>query len=305
MPFKRHSGFPISSTNSSRKSPMDNTTRTAYAAKLQTCQLLGIPFTLDPKSTLNEKFSVATSQALSAGQIPTLGYVAIGNGGHRMATAAGGIAVPEPIQHRSTDAELFNHLPFVLRPIGSDLSLSEQTAYAMRVQVTISGVPYYAYYLKRLDLSTVSATLNYNTVANDVTTTTAFVPNSSNLSPNPPALSNSGTNVVSGDYITASALVPWTFTAADVAELVNVSNIMFGTSNLAIVSEIALVTGVDRNIQATSANNGTFTFKEVIAAQIAAFISTFHSMSFSSNGLNLTFNVGATEPLYNTSVVTA
>jgi hypothetical protein len=284
---------------------MDNTTRTVYAAKLQTCQLLGIPLTLDPKSTLNEKFSVATSQALAANQIPSLGYVAIGNGGHRMATSSGGIAVPEPIQHRSTDAALYNHLPFVLRPIGSDLSLAEQANYAMRVQVTINSVPYYAYYLKRLDLSTVAATSNYNTVANNVTTTTTFVPNSSNLTPTPPALSASGTNVVSGDYVTASALVPWNFSAADVAELINVSNILYGSANLAIISEIALVTGVDRNIQASSTNNGTFTFKEVIAAQIAAFISTFHSMTYSSSGLNLTFNVGATEPLFTTTVVTA
>lgn len=275
---------------------MENVTRTIYAAYLQTVQLLKLPFVLTPKTTLNEALNILATTEPQSTDMPIMKYLAIGNGGHTMKMGANGVSIPEPIQHRPSDANLFNQLPFVLRTAANDLTISQQANYALRTTVTYNGTSYIAYYLKRIDLSAVSATMNYNAVASGVTTTTSFVPNTTNLNPTPPALNSSGVNIVTGDYLTASALLSIPLTSFDVSELLNVANIIYGSPDYAIISEMALVSGIDKVISVVNGST-TYNFNEVFAAQVATFFSSFHSMQFSTSGLTLSFDVGATEPM--------
>lgn len=277
---------------------MNNTARSIFGAYLQTCQLVGLPFVLAPNTTLNEKLNIQANLVPAANDMPHMRYVAIGNGGHRMQAGADGMAIPKPIQHRSTDAELFNHLPFVLRDLANDLTAQERVNYGLRRIETHDGNSYIAYYLKRLDLSAVVPKMEYNAVANDTTTTTVFVPNSSNLNPTPPAINNSGANTVTGDFVTASAKIPFLFTSNDVDEYLNVCRVIYGSEDYAIISEIALCSGLDRTVSVSSVNSGTFNFNEVIAAQVVSFISTFTAMQFTRDGLNMAYDCGATEPLF-------
>lgn len=276
---------------------MEAIVRTIYAAALQTSQLLGLPFVLVEKTTLNEALNINGTATPGNADMPHMRYMCIGNGGHRMKVGGNGIAVPEPIQHRSSDANLYNILPFVLRTVDNDLTAGQRQGYSLRKQVTIANTNYIAYYLKRIDMTGVVPTMNYNTVVDGVTTTTAFIPNTTNLNPQPPALNNQGNNVVTGDYLTASALLQIPFTADDVTELLNVANILYGSPDYAIISEIGLVSGVDRMLSVPSGAGGSFNFLEVVFAQVCTFISSFHSMQFTTNGLNLAFDVGATEAL--------
>lgn len=277
---------------------MDNIVRTVYSSYLQTCSLLNLPFELKANTTLNEKFNVQSKVAPTADQDPSLGYFAIGNGGHRYITGADGISVPEPVQHRATDAALFNHLPFVLREPQLDLTPAQRANYALRKQVTYNGKSYWAYYLKRFTRDNVKAAMEYRVVNNGVTVVSPFVPNASNLNPTPPDLSTSGVNVVTGDYVAATAKFELNLTAEDVVELLHAAEVIYDNDAYAIISEIALCTGVDKVVSVPGVS-GNFNFNEAIAVQVATFCSIHSAVKFSQNGLQIVLDVGSAEPLFN------
>lgn len=269
--------------------------RTALNSYLQTTLLLNTPFVLAPNTTLNELYGIQAS--VQPIRTPTLGYFAIGNGGHRVTVGVNGIPLTNPIQHSAEDSALYNGLPFVLRPISNDIDTVSQANYALRRIETHAGNQYIAYYLKRLPLSTVIPVMQITSVTNGVKTTTSFVPTSANLNPTPPALSNTGVNLVSGDYVAASAEVDISLTANDVSELLNVATIIYGDPNYAIISEIALCSGVDKVVQSATYNNALIPFNEAIAVQCLSFVNCMFALAFNNSGVDLLLNCGATEPL--------
>ena len=223
---------------------MQNITRTVYNSYLQTCLLMDLPWTCMPNSTLNEKFAVQAGVYPATGVIPDLGYYCIGNGGHTFSVGSNDIAYPEPVQHQATDAALYDHLPFVLVPLTADLSPQQQAQYALRRTEVHGGITYAAYYLRRMTLPT-SASMQLLNVSNGVTTSSAFTASNSNLNPTPPTLNSSGVNITSGNYASASAQLTLSLNAQDVANLLNVATILYGTPDAAIISEIGLCSGRD------------------------------------------------------------
>jgi hypothetical protein len=276
---------------------MQQTTRTAWGSYLQTCLLLDLAFSMMTDTTLNEKFNVQAGVAPSAGVTPTQRYYCIGNGGSQVTVGADGVTIPSPLQHQATDAALFNHLPFIMRPVASDLTASQMAQYALRVVQTYNGTSYACYYLRRIDFTNVAAQIQMNTVANGVTTTTPYAANTGNLNPVAAAMANGSVNTVSGDFLTAAAILGLTFSETDAAEVVNCANIIYGNPNYAIISEVGLVSGVD-SVVSVPASGGSFNMTECIAAQINTFIDTFLPMNYLNNGTTLNLNVGSTEPLY-------
>lgn len=276
---------------------MENIVRTVYGSLLQSALLLGVPLPVLANTTLNTKHGVQPSTV----PIPTdrfvMKYLGIGNGGHRLVAGTNGISVPKPIQHRSTDASLYNQLPFVLRALNNDLSSVDRSKYALRAIKTINSVSYIAYYLKRLDFSAVIPSMELKTVTNGATATTVFTPTTSNLNPAPPALDTNGVVVTTGDYVAATSKIPFILTEAEVAEILNVANIISGDEGYAIISEIALVSGVDKVVTVTPTVGSPFNFNEVIAAQIVTFITSFFALPFNNGGVDVILDVGATEPL--------
>lgn len=275
---------------------MQLTTRTIYSAYLQTCLLSNIAFDMAANSTLNELYGVQSGIAPS--RTPTLGYYAIGNGGHQMTVGANGIALANPIQHSATDAALYHGIPFILRPINNDIDTVAKANYALRRIETHDGVQYFAYYLKRLPMSTLVPEMNAISVSNGVSSTTSFVPTAANLNPVPPPLNNSGVNLVTGDYVSASAEINIVLTADDVAELLNVANIIYGDSGYAIISEIALCSGVDKVVQSPTINNGSAPFNEAISVQCVSFVNALFALAYNSSGIDILLDVGATESLF-------
>lgn len=282
---------------------METLVRTVYGAILQTTQLVGKPFVLKEYTTLNEKFGIQAGILPTSTEIPRCQYMAIGLGGHRAATGADGIMIPEPIQHRPTDAGLYKHLPFVLRELTNDLSPTDRAKYALRRIEEHNGNNYAAYYLRRLDLTNVTPEMLYKTVNDGVVTTTPFVPTSANLNPTPPDLSSTGVNVTTGDYVTATAKLSLIFTTKEINELLNAANVMFGDERLAIISEIALVSGVDKTIQVSGSGQATFNFNEVIAAQIVSILNTMYMAKYADSGIDLTIDIGSSEPMWNSSTI--
>lgn len=277
---------------------MEPITRTIYGNTVQTNLLLGLPHTFPAHSTLNEKFGINSSVLPTSTDNPKLGYFAIGIGGHTFTVGADNVPLPKALQHRSTDAALFSHLPFVLRLPANDLTATERAKYALRKQVVYNNTTYIAYYLKRLDLTAVAAVMQYVSVSSTgVETVTEFVPNSSNLNPTPPTITNSGTNTVTSDYVTANALVTVLMSEDDAAELINVTKIIYNDENYALISEIALCTGVDKVVSVTSSGS-TFNMNEAIGVQVASHVPSFYSLYNANTGVSVTMKVGAAEPLY-------
>lgn len=275
---------------------MENIVRTVYGAYLQTCQLLDINVDIAPFSTLNEKFNVNENVHHTRENPLSMKYVAIGLGGHKMVLGNNGIYLPEPIQHRPTDGALFKHLPFIIRPSDEDLSASERAKYRIRRQETYGGKSYISYYLKKIDFTNTYAGMNYMTVTDTQTLTQTFSPSTSTLNPTPPVVSNEGVNNGTGDYVSASAIIPFTMDDADVTELKNVCSIIFGDEAYAIISEIALCSGAEANVS-TIYNESTLNYTDAVDVQVVAFINTFFSAQFNSNKVDYLFDVGSAEPM--------
>lgn len=275
---------------------MSKIKRTVYGSAVQTTLLLGLPFQMITNSTLNEKFNIQSGVAPDIGDVPKLGYFAIGNGGHRVITGADGIPYTDPIDHRASDAACFNHIPFVLREVDNDLSATDRNNYALRKQEVINGVNYIAYYLKRMDLSQVTSELQHTRVIDGVSTTTPFIPGNDNLNPEHPELPNSGVITTDGNYLTASGIISVLFDTINVDELVNVARILYDNEQRAVISELALCTGVDKTVP-TTGPDGQFNYNEAVAVQVATHITDYYPVGSTNRGFELQIEAGATEPL--------
>ena len=275
---------------------MKSIVRTVYGAALQTAQRMGLPHVIPPHSTLNEKFNINASLTIPDTEIPRIRYVGVGNGGHRVVVGANNISYNQPIQHLPRHAGLYNQLPFVLRPLTNDLNATDRAAYRLRTIIQHGGVSYAAYYLKTLDFSNSVVNMEYFTVVNGITTSTTFAPNSGDLTPTPPDLSSTGVVSTSGDYIAATSQIPFNMSTLDIEEFANVANILYGSEDYAIISEIALCSGQDKVVTGNF-NGVSASYSEAIGVQVNDFISTYLATRYSNTGIDLTFDVGSVEPM--------
>lgn len=279
---------------------MRNVTRTVYGAAMQTAMYIGKPYQVQASSTLNEKFGIQVNALPGNTDRHAVRYFCIGNGGHRAITGAEGLSYTTPNHHEATDATCFNHLPFVLREVTDDLSVEQRSKYALRREEQHNGRAYFAYYGKRLLLDSVEVNLQKTTVDGNNQTSEPFVPTSSNLNPEPMSGTDQETNVIeaSGEYVSGSAVVTIDFSAGDAEELRNVALILYGDEKYAVISEMALVGGVDRVVTGPGPGNNTINYNEVIACQVTTFIASYYQLDMQNNGFTFTADVGVTEPLY-------
>lgn len=282
---------------------MENITRTIYGSHVQTCLFFGKPITIKENSTLNQKLSVLADTLPAINDRVTLCGLVWGNRGHRMELGDHGIHRNQIVQHRATDAALYGQLPFVLRELNNDLTAPQRAQYALRRQESHNDTMYWAYYMRRLDLTGLTPNMYYIQVSNDgnnnpVEEATAFTPSMANLSPTPPAISNTGTNVISADYVASRSHMAINLTESDVAEMLNVAKVIYGDESYAIVSELGLCTAASKVINAASYGGGSFQFNEAVGVQIAAHVATFNSLVFNNTGLEIELVVGANEPLF-------
>lgn len=282
---------------------MQNTVRTIYGAMLQDCQHLNLPLTVPENSTLNERLEIFPEEKLGDNQLPSVDYIAIGIGGHKFTIGADNIPVPEPIQHTPRHAGLYKQLPFVLREVNNDLLPSERQRYRLRRYEEHDGKVYVAYYLKKMDKSKTLPQMELRHVENNQVTSTTFKPTLADLNPVPPVIRAGAPAVIddnvyttTGDYIAATAKVPFLMSIDDIDEFMNVCNIIYGNPNYAIISEIATCSGVDRTLMGNF-NGIQAPYTESVAVQVTNFISAIYMLSFINDELNVTFDVGSVEPL--------
>lgn len=277
---------------------MENFRRTLYGAVAQTCQYLGLPIELMPNSTLNEKFNIHPTAQPGVNEMPRMRYLAIGINGHRSKKGADNMDLVENVQHTARDAALYKHIPFVLRPVDSDLTPTERERYGLRRIEAHGGVDYIAYYLRRLDLTNVVVKPELRTVVNNVTTTTDFLATSDDLSPTPPDIDNNGVNTVTGQYLSATARIDVQLDTFDATEILAAAMIIYGKEDYAFISELAFVTGCDRTVQTQDANNNSFNYNEVIYAQVSSHVASLQPLKTQRDGFKVTMDVGCVEPMF-------
>lgn len=277
--------------------------RTAWAANLERCKLRGKPLVVYPNTTLNERFKIEKDAKLQPTEYPDFKYWAIGDGGHRMAIGNDSRSFIEPIEHLPTHASAFNAIPFVMREENNDLTNVERKKYALRRMEEHGGKQYFCYYLKSIPDNGQPPKFELTTVVNGVENTVDYVPDTSNLYPQPTQVPPDSAETTNSSYITMSETMDIIFDENDVAELFNVARILYGDSKRAIISEVLLCSGFPRDVQAAGAGGAIFTFKESIVSQVMAFISTYQQMSFSTRGFEMQLEVGATEPMLTGDVV--
>lgn len=269
---------------------------------LQVSSFLDTPFQQFEDTTLNQKFDIQAGALLPPGSRPALKFYTIGIGGHGYTMGPNSIPLSQVIDHSSGDAGLYQHLPFVLRPINDDLTAGVRSRYCLRKIIEVDGTNYVAYYGKRLNMTGVIPKMTKRTIVDDQTVIEEYVYTEANLSPTPPEIPNTGAVTTSNEYLATSAVIPMPFTEADVAELYKVAEILFGDRRMAVISEFGFCTAVDADVSINTPA-GAVTFKETICAQIATIISGHYEMIYNSKGFDFNLEVGAVQPLLATNQI--
>lgn len=266
--------------------------------RLQDYKLMGLPYSGVANTTLNELFNIQAGVPTDTGIYPNMAYLAIGNGGHVMGVTSDGLSYPQLVNHSPKDCALINHLPFQLVLASNDLSPSQRANYAMRVPVTISGQNYIAYYLLVINLSAVTVQLLANTVVNGTVSSIPWVPTSSNLHPTPTIPSNTGSVQTTSDYVSVEAVLNVNLQDSDIEALMNVANILYNTTDLAIISEAALCAAQMKTVTAQASGGGTLTYNEAVGTILCSSMSCYYHLPSLNQQLSLSFDVGGAESLY-------
>lgn len=271
--------------------------RTVFGGIAQVAHLLQIPMPILPSSTLNEKLGIQPVATLGVNELPVMRYMTIGIGAHAGVAGVDGLPLIQSIQHSSGDAAPYRMLPFVMRETDNDISPSERERYALRRVEVIGGVDYFVYYARRIDVSNCTIRAQKRTVVNSVTTSVDYVPNASNLSPTPPAL-DGGVITTTGEFLSAVCKLEIVFDSFDVSEILNAAVILYGKEDYAFISELGMITGVDRSVSVADGAGGTITFNEVVCAQVFTHVNAMQPLKSQRDGITLSYDVGATEPVF-------
>lgn len=251
-------------------------------------------------TTFNEHLGIAESLRLEDMEYTSLKGIMIGDGAHQIAQTDSRKVYTQPIKHKPRQTNLYNTIPFVLRREDDDLTLEQQKGYGLRIRIEVKGTFYIAYYLKRIVNDNDNIALSRVTVVDGTEQTDAITFTSDDASPTPPSLNldnQTPVHLLDEDYVSADNILTIPFTEFDVQELLNVSKILDGIDNQAIFSELAIVHGVDRNVQVAGPSGEAYTFNEVAVAQAVTYVSEYHSYASKLDSETITINVGITESM--------
>lgn len=300
---------------------VQHVTRTIYGSYLQTSRVLRRPMNVLEFTTINEALNddikipfqpkVGTLGAqvaepfdpMNDSDLIDIGYVVIGNGGHITNISGNNVPYMSANIHQATDAAPFRMIPFVCKPIDQDISDAERENYRLRKVLEIEDELYVAYYAKKLSFSNSEVNMIKSVTTNGETVYTPFVPTINNLRPEPisPGVENDGSKVF------ASANGVFTFTEKDIAYLMEACVNMYGSVSDAVISEIALCSGLDKKIVRSYPTEGGQTagggianrnLKEAVAVQVCCFINSYYQANYGMSGFEIAFDIGAIEPLF-------
>lgn len=270
-------------------------TKSIWAVEVESSRRPGGTFSPTQYSTLNEYFGIETATTLPTGVAPEAQYIVIGRGGHRNVVGGTSDSLVDVLQHRITNARLFTHLPFVLREVGNDLSAAERAKYRMRKLETFNGKQYIAYYMMKITLPTVTPVIEKLTVTNGTVAREAYVPTAQQLVPKPVSMTNGKVNMSTGVHLSVTTPFTIKLTKADITNIMNAVDIIYGDARYAVISEMAICSGIDQNVNSTIGGTSV-NYTEVLAGQIYNWIAANINLQYQSEELEYALRVGDTLP---------
>lgn len=268
---------------------------TIYALQAQNAQYRGRQHVVMANTSLNQKFDVQANQTYNETDRVAARYFAIGDGGHFNTLGNGNRPLTGYYSHTPDDAALFKHMPFVLRRTNNDLQPVDRAKYRMRKIVSIGGETYIAYYLKLLSNADSAIATKLRTEVDGVVTQSDFIPTLANLSPSPQTQQH--LLDLQNQYLVTTSEVQFSMSATEVADFLEACNILYGDTNFGIISEIAVVQGVDRQVTG-DLNGQAITYTEAIGAQCANFVSHDERLTSSEDEFALTVDISGIQPMY-------
>lgn len=297
---------------------MKSITITAAMNRLITCLIWDYPFEIKPNSQISESLTSTTVNPhpptnpnayayLTPDFDPEqetrdlkVGMLMIGRGGHRYVTNSDGDIDPTTYPHKATDTGLYEPLPFIVRPVDSDLQDEDRLRYRLRTISEIGGRPYAFYFGRIFDKVDDEIVEVIETVQDGkVVETLTYEATVNDLYPVREDLSVESDGIFMRTYSTEDVK----FTEEEVEELKYACLLMYGSENKAVISEIAFCFGIDKTVtrmyDATGnelVNAPAFT-KEYVACHMGVVESTFKPIIYTGE-INDTKNIGISEPLY-------
>lgn len=275
---------------------MEKTVRTAIGALIQTAQKHNLPYEYPPNSVMNQILDVFPDRLPASNRIPYSQYIAMGDGALSATFAADNTLELWPIPHSPRHTGLYSQRPFVLRPYNQDLNTQERSRFRMRKIIDLGGNKYVAYYLRRMDFAQTQARLEYRVISNGTVTSQPWAPTADDQKPKRPTVNPGEVYVTGDDYIAATAKSKLVFTAWDIKEMINVSNILLGTNKIMTISELAVCSGLDETVTG-DVNGSMIQYQESMGVQITDFISTLLPPVYNEAGASINLDTGSTEPL--------
>jgi len=222
-----------------------NSQRTLYGLEFQANGLINEPYVPRINTTLNEKYNLLPNEPIGADTVYGIKYLSIGTGGTPVATGSGVYSYSE---HGTLDAALFNQIPFVVRTVANDLTALEQAKYRFRIPITINGINYVQYYLRRLQASDITTDTYDISVSNagaeQLTLFTTDTPKY--LNPVPRA-SPSPLNE-NNQYVSKMIKLRFSLTPTELDEINAGIAILYGPTTVLHITEIGVCSGLDKTI---------------------------------------------------------
>lgn len=215
--------------------------RTMYGASLQLSMVLGKPYIVPANTTLNEKFNILPAEKLPDGAYPTVQFYAIGVGGQDVISGNEGYNYSK---HSAVDAALFQHIPWIMRTLESDLNKDERTEYRMRTVEVFNGVKYACYYLRKIpDIEFRDYFYKVSTVNGDTSLSIYSTSTDKLLNPEAKVRTVNTTNINGSEYVTKTSKLKFSLAVSDMTELDTVLSIR-GLATKKI-TEVGVCSGYD------------------------------------------------------------
>lgn len=222
--------------------------RTLYMCDIDLHRQLGVEYSALENTTLNEKFGVLQYESAPTGVYPKLVGYTIGIGGTPIIEGFDNYDFNE---HSPIDGALFEHIPFIMRPLDSDLNEVERANYKLRVVETINNDQYVAYYMKIVNSYELNT--NFYTIKTVYDGTSVSSPSlsvfdsnvSSILNPTPRRRKLDFKTQDGCEYIAKLAKLHFTLTSLEQEEIRQCLEIKNKESR--IITEMGICTGVEIN----------------------------------------------------------
>lgn len=270
---------------------MENSSvKTIWYTQLEAARRRNAVYVPDTHSTINEKFGIQENVALATGELPDVSYLAIGRGGHKN-VMVGGASLTDTLTHRINNACLFEHIPFVMRETGNDLSGTERAKYRMRRLETHNGTDYFVYYMKVLSIDSLGTSIMEIDTTSGTPVSTTYTPTAAQLTPQP--VSNLE---YTGKHLGVSNILSVVLDNTEIQDIIDACAIIYNDNRFAAISELAICSGFDKSVSVTD-GGVSVTYTEAIASQVCTFLPGEHkSLIYQSQEVDYKLNVGNTLP---------